>query len=942
MSVRIYELSKKIGMENKQLIELLLDRGYEVKTASSTVDTITAEALTEEFAPKKEPEPAPEPPKQEPEPEAPKAAPKRPPAGAMVRSAADIEREKQEKEAAARAEQEAQLQAKRDEREKARAVNQPVGGAKPAPAAPAQPLRKAPPSPPPMSLARKAAPPTPPRAPAPGTGPAPRVPAGVVRQQPAKGGPAAAPSPAPGGAERVAKKAPDGGPKTPPAVVRPAPGAPAPAAPEISRPERAAPKPPAEDPSKAAPTPPTVKQGPAAPPVGDKPAEEKPAAKAAPAAPAVPQTPPAAPSVPPPAGAGEAPKAPAIPPRKAATAVAPPKDGPEAPTGGRELPEGARIEEKEDGTTILHIKPPVVVRDFAQILGLKPFQLNAELMEFDIFAGTNSAIDVEVATKLAARRGLTLEIHHRGEEKQQQGPKKPKTPEIDEDDPSLLVTRPPVVCVLGHVDHGKTTLLDTIRKTQVTKGEAGGITQHTAAYQVIHNNHKISFIDTPGHAAFSGMRERGAKVTDIAILVVAADDGFMPQTDEALKFAQKNNVPIVVAVNKMDARGADVNKVYSQMQQRGIAPEDLGGEVLTQPISALKGDKIEDLLEQILLQAEIMELKANPKANPVGTILESQIEQGRGCTTTVIIEKGTLKIGQALLCGQHYCKVRALLDENNKPIKSAGPGDPVRIVGWSGPPDSGSRFRTVKNEKEAKREAETYLADLKRVESDVQAEDLPDTVEELLAAIDAQQQKVFRMILKSDVYGTVEALRRSFEEFETDKVKLELVNSGVGQVTKSDVMLASSTGSTIVCFNVKTENGVPQIAKREGVRIMTHDIIYRLIDDVKEAMAELLDPEYREVKIGGAEVRAVFPVSRGNAAGCMITDGLVKRDAYARVLRGDTVVHDGRIGGLRRFKETVNEVRAGYECGIQVTGCNDYQEGDTIEVYEIHEHRPSL
>lgn len=930
MSVRIYELSKKIGMENKQLIELLLQRGYQVKSASSTVDNLTAEALTEEFSPAEEASPVVETPQAPP---AEKSAPKRPPAG-MVRTTADIEREKREKDVAERAAQEAQLQAKREERERAAASRNPPRAA---PAAPSQPLRKAPPTPPPMSLARKVAPPTPPRAqPGPGA-PAPsRVPAGVVRAQPGKGGPSVATP------ESRAKDAPTDAAKTPP------PGTIRTSEREARPPEqrRADPASRAEPPPSAAPKPAArpatpadrPRQAPAAPKLPDT----RPAAKVAPKAPeqssdAPPEATPtkAAPAVP------ESPAIPAIPPRKASPAVAPPKPTAES-GGGRDLPEGARIEEREDGTTVLHLKPPIVVRDFAQILGLKPFQLNAELLDLNIFAGINSSIDGDVAAKLAQRHGMVLEVHHRGEEKAQGAPKKAKTPEIDEDDPSLLEPRPPVVCVLGHVDHGKTTLLDTIRKTQVTKGEAGGITQHTAAYQVIHNNHKITFIDTPGHAAFSGMRERGARVTDIAILVVAADDGFMPQTDEALKFAQKNNVPIVVAINKMDARGANLNKVYQQMQERGIPPEELGGEVLTQPISALKGDHIEDLLEQVLLQAEIMELKANPKANPIGTILESQVEQGRGCTTTVIIEKGTLKIGQALLCGAHYCKVRALLDENTKPMKVVGPGDPVRIVGWSGPPDSGAVFRTVKNEKDAKREAEAYLEDLKRVESDVQAGDLPDTVEELLAAIDAQQQKTFRMILKSDVFGTVEALKRSFEEFETDKVKLEIINSGVGQVTKSDVMLASSTGATIVCFNVKTESGVQSIAKREEVRIMTHDIIYRLIDDVKEAMAELLDPEYKEVKIGGAEVRAIFPVSRGAVAGCMVTDGIVKRDAFARVMRGDTVVHDGRVGGLRRFKDNVTEVRAGYECGIQVTGCNRYEEGDHIEVYEVHEFRPAL
>ncbi len=1012
MSVRIYQLSKTLGMENMQLIKLLTDRNYPVKSASSTVDSITAESLIAEFGGSETSAPTtasstaatPAPPESPPSvapstasgpkpanavgstPLAPAAgiakegaatAPERRPTG-MVRTVADLEAEKTAKEEAARAAAEAALEAKRAEREAARAAaapppSQTAPGA--APALPTQPMRKAPPGLPPMgSMARKAPIPAPMR-PAPGQalppaiGSAQRPAAGTLRPAVVKPAPEdrAPPPSSAGESTSSATPAPTLPTRPAPATpgVRPSPVTLANTAPSTLPPTTTASADPA---TKTAPSARLSATG-----TASAEADSAPEARVAPsetvaktAAPALPATPGAAPLLPVRPG-GSAPslparpasdnqaftRAPAIPPRRApATAAPTARLSNEAATAaaadalatpvGRELPEGCRFEER-DGQTILHLKPPIVVRDFAQALGLKPFQLNAELLDLNIFAGINSPIEVDVAAKLAARHGYLLEVHHRGEEKAPQGPKKPKEPEIDEDDPALLEPRPPVVCVLGHVDHGKTTLLDTIRKANVVSGEAGGITQHTAAYQVFHNNHRISFLDTPGHAAFAGMRERGARVTDIAILVVAADDGFMPQTDEALKFAQKSNVPLVVAVNKMDAKGANLDRVYQQMQQRGIPPEELGGEVLTQPISALKGTGIDDLLEKLLLQAEIMELKANPKANPIGTILESQIEQGRGCTTTVIVEKGTLKVGQALLCGQHYCKVRSLLDENGKPVKQALPGDPVRVVGWSGPPDAGQRFRGVANEKTAKREAEEFLLELKKAESDAKGDDhLPDTVEELLAAIDAQQHKVFRMILKSDVFGTVEALRSAFQSFESDKVKLQLVSSGVGMVTKSDVMMASNTDSTIVCFNVKSENDVPALAKREGIRIITHQIIYSLIDLVKEAMAELLDPIYREVKIGGAEVRAVFPVSKGIVAGCMVTDGIIKRDAYARLLRGDKVIHDGRIGGLRRFKDTVNEVRAGYECGIQITGCTAYQERDTIEVYEIHESRPTL
>lgn len=629
------------------------------------------------------------------------------------------------------------------------------------------------------------------------------------------------------------------------------------------------------------------------------------------------------------------PKAPAIPPGIVTAPVQ--RTDPAGHPG--QISENARIEERE-GVRILHVKPPVVVREFAQILGVKPFRLTAELMELGVFANMNMALDEEVAAKVADRHGFLLEVHHRGEEKV--GKVADAVPEIDEDDPSQLTSRPPVVCVLGHVDHGKTTLVDTIRKSKVAAGEAGGITQHTAAYQVDLNNQKITFIDTPGHAAFSQMRERGARITDIAILVIAADDGFKPQTEEALKFCQKNNVPVVVAINKMDARGANVDRVMQQMQQKGIAPEDYGGETLCQPVSALKGENIDELLEQVLLQAEIMELAANPQAKVKGTILEAQVEQGRGSTATVIIEKGTLKPGTALVCGTAWCKVRSMLNEFGKPIKSAPPSTPVRLMGWSEPPSAGATFHEVKNDKIAKREAQEALDEIKRLENAEETEELPNTVDELLAAIDAQKKKVLRIIIKCDVQGSVEALVGAFHEIKSEKVDLKIIRAGVGLLTKNDVMLASTSDAAIVSFNTKTENGVIALAKHHEVRIISHSIIYELIDQVQEAMADLLDPEYSEVKIGGAEVRQVFPVAKGRVAGCMVTDGTVKRNALARLVRGGETVFSGRVSTLRRFKEDVKEVRAGYECGIALGGTNDYAEGDHLEFFEVNELKPSL
>lgn len=591
----------------------------------------------------------------------------------------------------------------------------------------------------------------------------------------------------------------------------------------------------------------------------------------------------------------------------------------------------------------IQVKPPIVVRDFALLIGIKPFKLISELMDMGIFSGMNQSIEEEIARKLAERHGFSLEVRHRGEEaeavkKEEEAP--------DEDDPAMLEPRPPVVCVLGHVDHGKTTLLDTIRKSNVVKGEAGGITQHVGAYQVDHEGQKITFLDTPGHAAFSRIRERGAAVTDIAILVVAADDGFMPQTDEALKFAQRANVPVVVAINKMDAKGANIERVKQQMQERGIAPEDWGGETQCEPISALNGENIGELLSAVLIQSEILELKANPKCPPRGTIVESQIEQGRGSTATVIVEKGTLKVGDALVCGESYCKVKALLDENGMRLKSAPPSTPVCLMGWSSTPQAGNRFRAVKNEKVAKRDVEEAVTERKRAEAAAVADstdaDVPTDLESLLAAIDRQKAKVLRLIIKADVGGSVEALSDVLSDIKSEKVQLMIIEQGVGPITKKDVDLAHGSGSAVVGFNVKMDNGVQSIAKHHGVHIIQHSIIYELIDQVKEAMADLLDPEFKENKQGAAEVRMVFPAAKGQAAGCMVTEGLIKRNSKIRVLRKEEVIHESRIATLRRFKDDVAEVRAGYECGIQVTGFNDYQEGDMFEAFEILELRPEL
>ena len=590
---------------------------------------------------------------------------------------------------------------------------------------------------------------------------------------------------------------------------------------------------------------------------------------------------------------------------------------------------------------VIQVKPPIVVRDFAKMIGLRPFQLISELMELNIFASMNQVIEEDVAVKIATRHNCVLEIRHRGEG---QLPAAKAKAEVKVDESKLLEPRPPVVCILGHVDHGKTTLLDAIRQTHVVDAEAGGITQHIGAYQVERKEQRVTFIDTPGHAAFSQMRARGANVTDIAILVVAADDGFMPQTDEALGHARVAKVPIVVAINKVDSKGANLDRVKQQMQERGIAPEDWGGETLCASVSALKGEGIDELLDSILLQSEIMELKANPKAAAEGVVLEAQVEIGRGPTASVIIQRGTLKQGDALICGPCYCKVRSLMDDNGRTIKSAPPSTPVKIMGWNEAPDAGERFSVVKNEREAKRLAEENAHEMKKRQLAItEAEDRPTaTIDELFAAIERTQTRSFPVVVKADVYGTSEALASSLELIKSEKIKLKTVDVGVGAVSKNDVLMASASDAVIVAFNVNLENGAAAFAKHHGITIFQHNIIYELLNQVRDAMADRLEPELRENKLGAAEVRQVFPVAKGRIAGCLVTEGRIQRDARARLLRKGEVIGEGTVTALKRFKDDATEVRAGYECGINLGAMSQYEPGDVIECFEVQKIKPAL
>ncbi|MDR3143412.1 MAG: translation initiation factor IF-2 [Puniceicoccales bacterium] len=591
---------------------------------------------------------------------------------------------------------------------------------------------------------------------------------------------------------------------------------------------------------------------------------------------------------------------------------------------------------------LLKIRVPIIVHEFALAIGLKPFQLISELMHIGLFVSMNQSIAEDVAVTMAQKYGFQLEIRRRGEEGDvRQAEKKEKSPAVDIS--AKRETRPPIVCVLGHVDHGKTTLLDAIRQANVASGEAGGITQHIAAYQVEVQGKKITFLDTPGHAAFANMRQRGADVTDIAILVVAADDGFMPQTDEALKCAQKAGVPVVVAINKVDLKSANVERVKQQMQQRGIAPEDWGGETLCLGISAAQKTHIQELLELLLLQAEMLELKANPKAKAEAVIIESQIDPGCGAVATAIVREGTLSVGTALVCGSQYGRVRSLFDDHGQAIRSASPSTPVRITGWSALPEVGSIARAEKDEKRARQAAEESALVEKQSREEVSAAAHGKSRQDALASLGTEsQEKVLRILIKADVQGSLEAVNLCLATIRSNKVRLEVLDQSVGHIGKNDVERAHSSGATLLGFNVAYDSGAGALVKNLGVPVIRHEIIYELVEQVRGAMVGLLEPEWSENYLGSAQVRQVFQFSKYVVAGCMVTDGRILRDKPLRIQRGRETIFEGRMASLKHLKEDLAELRAGLECGIQVQGFSAFEIHDEIKCYELVERRPSL
>jgi len=597
--------------------------------------------------------------------------------------------------------------------------------------------------------------------------------------------------------------------------------------------------------------------------------------------------------------------------------------------------DGGDDSEESDDPKLIVIKPPILVPDLAARLGLKPFNVMADLIKLGVFPAPNQPLEPEIAAQVCDIHGFVFEREKRDKDK---GFHKVEEvivePELPEEEPEdLLTLRPPIVTIMGHVDHGKTSILDFYRESKVVIGEAGGITQHIGAYQVNHKDTLITFLDTPGHAIFSDMRERGANITDIAIIVVAANDGIMPQTLEAIKHAQKAEKTIIVAINKCDLQAANVERVKTQLAENGLQTTDYGGDTEFACISALKGEGMGDLLELILLQAEVLELRANPKATTRAGVIEARVVPGRGTTATVIVEAGTLKVGTPFICGPFSGKVRSLINDLGENVKIALPGMPVEVIGFDELPNVGDHLTEMKNEREAKALATERQDELrlKRLKPQHRSR-----MENLFTRVNEGGVKTqLKIILKCDVQGSVEAIQKAIHAIESEKVDCQFITAAAGPITESDVAFAASSDAIIMGFNVKVEAKAVKAAKAARVEIKLYSIVYELIDQVREAMLGLLEPLTRETVIGHGECREVFKVNKGKAAGCFITDGKVHRKAHARVLRGGIPVFDGKMSTLRRFHEEVEEVRTNFECGIRLGDFNEYQEGDIIECYKL-------
>jgi translation initiation factor IF-2 len=590
-----------------------------------------------------------------------------------------------------------------------------------------------------------------------------------------------------------------------------------------------------------------------------------------------------------------------------------------------------QITERAEHKKVIRVEESISVSELSQAMGVKASDLIRKLMQSGTMATINQQITADTAAFLATEFGFTVE--KKGFEVEEY------IPEVAEDE-SKLVIRPPVVTVMGHVDHGKTSLLDAIRQADVAAGEAGGITQHIGAYSVNTAQGPITFLDTPGHEAFTAMRQRGAQVTDLVVLVVAADDGVMPQTIESIKAAKAAGVTILVAINKVDKPGASPERVMQQLTEYELVAEQWGGTTIMLPVSARTKQGIPELLEYIALQAEVLELKANPEKLAAGRVIEAKLEKGRGPVATVLVEEGTLRVGDALVTGIHYGRVRAMMNERGEQVNDVPPGYPVEVLGLSGVPVAGDEFDVVEDEKAAKEVAQ-HRAEKARQKELGQVKKA--TLEDLFAKAKTSGAKALNVVVKADVQGSAEAVTQALQKAATKKVGVKVLDSGVGAITESDVLTAVAGNGIIVGFNTKPETKVEQIASQQDVKILLFDIIYEAVDKIREEMANLLEPIIKEKPLGKAEVRAVFNIPKvGAIAGCSVTEGVVKRTGHVRVLRDRKVIHTGRIASLKRVKDDVREVQAGFECGIGVEGFNDVKAADVLEVFELEEIRPSL
>jgi translation initiation factor IF-2 len=610
------------------------------------------------------------------------------------------------------------------------------------------------------------------------------------------------------------------------------------------------------------------------------------------------------------------------------SAARPPRDARQQ----RERTDGQRPKQPREvapPTGPVTVESGVTVRDLSQALGVQMPELIKILMNLgQMRTATQSLSDDEVEL-IAAELKREIKIKHVGEEDEE--------PETFDDPEESLQDRPPVVTIMGHVDHGKTTLLDAIRKTKVVETEAGGITQHIGAYQIEHDGRRITFLDTPGHEAFTAMRARGAKVTDIAVLVVAADDGVMPQTKESISHARAAEVPIVVAVNKIDVPDADPNRVRGDLAAEGLQPEEWGGTTQFSDVSAKQGQNLDDLLEKVLLVADAeLELKANPSAEASGPIIESRLDVGRGPVATMLVHRGTLRVGDAIVAGDAWGKVRALYTYRGEKIQEAKPGDPVEILGFDHPPPAGELGRVVENERRARELANARGERLRREQLAQRPAGV--SLEGLFAQMQAGAVQDLNLVVKGDVVGSVEAVVSELAKIQHPEVRVNVIHQGVGGITENDVMLASASDAMIVGFNVRPNAEARALAERENVEIRPYRVIYQLTEDIQHALVGMLRPVEQEETLGEAEVRALFKVSRlGTIAGCMVTSGLVRRGARVRVVRDGTVVYETSIAQLKRFKDDAREVTEGFECGILLDGFNDVKEGDLLECYETRQ-----